>query len=138
MRRVSDPLGKSTPFSTVRLHRTTTLQWHRCIPASGIMQPPSLPFLATLAPISPTTSLHCKVRVAKFKSQSECKLGVPPVYIYIGHPFCLYLCMSSTPRIRMRVYFYACSLRPRLLKIPIDLQDCILYVSTCALCARDY
>lgn len=121
MRRVSDPLGKSTPFSAVRLHRTTTLQWFRCISASGIMHPLRSHSLIFLALISPTTSPHCKVRVAEFKSQSECRLGAPPMCVYIGHLFCLYFCHAPQRpvEIRMRVYFYACSLRPRSLKILI-------------------
>lgn len=100
---LSDLLSKSTPISATHLHRTTTLQWRLCIRYHVFFfrsppSPPSLPFHPFTSPI---TLPHCKVRVAKFKSQNECRLGASRVYI--GHPFVCIFAYSSTPRVNLYV-----------------------------------
>lgn len=130
---LSDLLSKSTPISATHLHRTTTLQWRLCIRYHVFFfrsppSPPSLPFHPFT---SPTTLPHCKVRVAKFKSQNECRLGASRVYI--GHPFVCIFAYSSTPRVNLYVCIcvflcvYVLLLRLRLLtSYPSDLRECVL------------
>lgn len=140
MRRVSDPLGKSTAISAARLHRATMLQWRLCIEHHALSFNLlalslflSLSFISSplpSSPTSPTTSPYCKVRVAEFKSQSECRLGASRVCIQVAPFVYTFACFLNAPRrcVYVCVFFYACTsccLRSRLLKIPTDLRESV-------------
>lgn len=96
------------------------LQRRLCIGHHVSSSLPPSPLLFYCPLTSPTTSFFCKVRVAKFKSQSECRLGV--LHVYIGHPFvCIFAC-SSTPRVSLYVcIFYVCCCT----------RDCLKFLAIC-------
>lgn len=130
MRRVPDPLGKSTPISAARLRRTTTLQPHLCIEHHTFLF--QLFFYLSYPSLNhptPATSPHCKVRVAEFKSQSECRLSAPRVYI--GHPFCLYLCLFHDAVDTGRGYVCMCFFMRTRLDPAVCARDCWKFLPIC-------